>query len=124
METARIDQWVWAVRIYKTRSLATAACRGGHVRLNGQPVKAATPVKVGDRVRIRSKDHERDLEVTRVIDKRVGAQVAVTCFIDHSPQLSPRTDEPVAMFAVRDRGAGKPTKRERRELDRLRGRRR
>lgn len=124
METARIDQWVWAVRLYKTRSLATSACRGGHVRLNGQPVKAAAPVKVGDRVRIRSKDHERDLEVTRVVTKRVGAPIAVTCYVDHSPQPARQEAEPVAMFAVRERGSGKPTKRERRELDRLRGRRR
>lgn len=123
MDTVRIDQWVWAVRLYKTRSMATAACRGGHVRVNGQSVKAATAVKVGDRVRVRSKERERDLEVIRVIGKRVGAPIAVTCYIDHSPPPSPEVAEPQAMFAVRERGAGKPTKRERRELDRLRGRR-
>lgn len=122
VDSARIDQWVWAVRLYRTRSLATEACRGGHIRLNGKTVKAATPVTVGDRIRIRSKGGERDLEVTQVIAKRVGAPIAATCFIDHSPPLARAAAEPEALFAVRERGAGKPTKRERRQLDRLRGR--
>ena len=112
-----MDIWLWAVRLYKTRSAATAACRGGHVRVNRATAKAATPLKVGDRVEA-FVERERILEVAVVIDKRVGAAVAATCLIDHSPPVPvAKRESPVF---VRERGAGRPTKRERRELDHLR----
>lgn len=119
-EQARVDQWLWAVRIFKTRTEATEACRGGHVRVNGVPAKAATPVRVGDRVTARFHGWERVLEVARVIDKRVGASVAAECLVDHSP---PRPSRDEVAFG-RDAGAGRPTKRDRRQVDRLRGGRR
>jgi ribosome-associated heat shock protein Hsp15 len=106
----------------KTRSDAAAACRGGHVKVNGKAAKPATPVKVGDRIEAHLHDRERILEVTTLIVKRVGAAVAVDCFVDHSPP-PPEREVDVPVFQ-RDRGAGRPTKRDRRELDRLRGRRR
>lgn len=115
-----MDSWLWAVRLFKTRSLATAACRAGHVRVNGERVKAAQPVRVGDEVRVRVAGVERILEVRKVIAKRVGAPVAVGSFIDNSPPPPPR--EEVALAPRRDRGAGRPTKRERRDIKRLRGR--
>jgi ribosome-associated heat shock protein Hsp15 len=106
----------------KTRSDVATACRGGHVKVNGKAAKPATPVKLGDRIEAHLHDRERIVEVTKLIVKRVGAAVAVDCFVDHSPAPPDRvTDVPVFQ---RDRGAGRPTKRERRELDRLRGRRR
>jgi len=108
---------VWGVRVYKTRSAATAACRGGHVRVNRAAAKASTPVKVGDRVQA-FVERERIFEVVTVIDKRVGAAVAAMCLIDHSPPAPVVKREPRVF--VRERGAGRPTKRERRELDRLR----
>lgn len=120
-ESTRVDRWVWAVRLAKTRSAATAACRGGHVRVNGKPIKPATLVRVGDEVRVMIGSRERIVEVTKIIEKRVGASVAAECLIDRSPPPPPR--EFVAPVAVRDRGSGRPTKRERRQLDRLRGRR-
>lgn len=89
--------------------------------INGQSVKPASPVSVGDRVVARLHRRERDVEVRRVIAKRVGAAVAADCFVDHSPP-PPERDEPRPLFAVRDRGAGRPTKRDRRRIDRLRGR--
>jgi ribosome-associated heat shock protein Hsp15 len=104
--------------MFKTRSLAAAACRGGHVEVNDRAAKAATTVRVGDRVSARLEHRTRDLEVTRLIDKRVGPPVAVTCFIDHSPPPEPRE----ADFVHRDPGAGRPTKRDRRQINRLRGR--
>ena len=122
IESARVDQWLWSVRMTKTRSDAAAACRGGHVKVNGKAAKPATPVKVGDRVEAYLHDRERILEVTTLIVKRVGAAVAVDCFVDHSPPV-PEREVDVPVFQ-RDRGAGRPTKRDRRELDRLRGRRR
>jgi ribosome-associated heat shock protein Hsp15 len=105
------------VRLYKTRSAATAACRGGHVRVNRSPAKASTTVKVGDRVEV-FVERERVLEVVAVRDKRVGAAVAATCFIDHSPPAPVVRREPRVF--VREAGAGRPTKRERRQIDRLR----
>ncbi|OAZ39006.1 MULTISPECIES: RNA-binding S4 domain-containing protein [Microbacterium] len=112
----RVDSWLWAVRIYKTRSAATTACRAGHVRVNGERVKASQSVKPGDELRVRIAGFDRILVVRQTLTKRVGAPVAATALEDRTP---PR--EPMAMLAVRDRGAGRPTKRERREIDRLRG---
>jgi ribosome-associated heat shock protein Hsp15 len=117
IDTTRVDVWLWAVRLYKTRSAATAACRGGHVRVNRGAAKASTSVKVGDRVEA-FVERVRILEVAVVIDKRVGAQVAATCLVDHSPPVPVVKREPRVF--VRVRGTGRPTKRERRELDRLR----
>ena len=120
LESTRADRWLWAVRAYRTRALAASACQGGHVRVNGAPAKPATTVRVGDRVTARVGDRERVLEVVRVIDKRVGAALAAECVVDHSPP--PPARDRVAPAGVRDAGAGRPTKRDRRALDRLRGR--
>jgi len=119
MATTRVDRLLWAIRIYKTRSLATAACRAGHVKIGGTTVKASHVVTAGDRIRVTVGDIVRDLEVTEIITQRVAAAIAATCFVDHSPP-PPRTEVTVAPFA-RDRAAGRPTKRDRRQLDRLRG---
>jgi ribosome-associated heat shock protein Hsp15 len=112
-----VDRWLWAVRLTKTRSDAAAACRGGHVRVNDRPAKPATTVVPGDEVRTRVGDQSRVVEVVRVIQKRVGAPEAVMCFIDRTPKPPPEAANPVAR---RERGAGRPTKRERRVLDKFR----
>ncbi|MEC3914251.1 RNA-binding S4 domain-containing protein [Nocardia sp. CDC160] len=117
---ARVDSWTWAVRIFKTRSAAAAACRAGHVRVNGVPVKPAHNLKPGDEIRVRVNGLERIAIVEQLITKRVGAAVAVQCMIDKSPP--PPDPQLVALMPRRDRGAGRPTKRERRETDRLLGR--
>jgi ribosome-associated heat shock protein Hsp15 len=118
MEATRVDRWLWAVRLYKTRSMATDACRGGHVEVNGSPAKPATNVKAGDRVTAKIDGWERILDVVRIIDKRVGAPIAAECLVDRSPER-PRS-EFVAPLFTRDPSAGRPTKRDRRQLDRLR----
>ncbi|WP_295778944.1 RNA-binding S4 domain-containing protein [uncultured Microbacterium sp.] len=115
--SVRIDAWLWAVRVYKTRSAATTACRAGHVRVGGEKAKAAQAVRVGDEIRVRIAGFDRILVVRQLLTKRVGAPIAALAAEDRTP---PR--EPVAQLAVRDRGAGRPTKRERRDIDRLRGR--
>ncbi|MGW4089819.1 RNA-binding S4 domain-containing protein [Nocardia sp. NPDC004750] len=117
---ARVDSWTWAVRLFKTRSAAAEACRGGHVRVNGATVKPAQPVRPGDEVRVRAGGIERIVIVERIVTKRVGAPIAAQCLIDRSPPPPPR--EILASMPRRDRGAGRPTKRERRETDRLMGR--
>ena len=120
-EPVRIDAWIWAVRLLKTRSLAADACRGGHVKVNGEAVKPSVLVVPGDRVRLWANHREYIVEVTKTVKKRVGAPVARKCYIDHSPPPPPK--EILASMPMRDRGAGRPTKRDRRQLDRLRGRR-
>ena len=120
MESVRIDSWVWAVRLAKTRSQATAACRAGHVRVNGQAAKAAMPVRVGDEVRVRLHGFDRIYRVTGLATKRGSAAEAAKHFEDLTPPPPPRLERPAAI--LRDPGAGRPSKRERRELDRLRGR--
>ena len=118
-ESVRVDSWIWAVRLVKTRSMGATACRGGHVRVNGERVKPAYAVRVGDEVRLRHAGRERIVVVRRLIRKRVGPPVAVECYKDNSPPPPPR--EAVAPAGVRDRGTGRPTKRDRREMERLRG---
>ncbi|OBC05068.1 RNA-binding protein S4 [Mycobacterium sp. 852013-50091_SCH5140682] len=119
MSSVRVDSWIWAVRITKTRSAAAAACRAGHVRVNNVTAKPAQLVSSGDEVRVRIDGRERIVEVLRPIAKRVGAAIVPECLIDRTPPPPPR--EIVAAVPVRDRGTGRPTKRERRQLDRLRG---
>ena len=118
--TARIDSWIWAVRLIKSRSLATAACRAGHVRINGDKVKASQSVRVGDEVRVRETGFDKVVVVRRLLVKRVSAPIALECYTDNTPPPPPR--EEIALAPMRDRGAGRPTKRERRELEKLRGR--
>ncbi|MFJ2235514.1 RNA-binding S4 domain-containing protein [Streptomyces sp. NPDC087859] len=118
-ETVRIDSWIWSVRLVKTRSAGATACKGGHVRVNGDRVKPAHSLRVGDEVRLVHEGRERIVVVKRLIRKRVGAPVAVQCYVDNSPPPPPR--EAVAPAGIRDRGTGRPTKRDRRDMERLRG---
>ena len=85
IDSVRIDQWLHAVRITKTRSDAAAACRGGHVRINGEAAKPSSRVKVGDHVEARVNQRERIVDVLKVITTRVGAAIAAGCFDDRSP---------------------------------------
>jgi ribosome-associated heat shock protein Hsp15 len=117
-QTGRVDSWIWSVRLASTRSVASAACRAGHVRVNEVRVKPAHPVQAGDEVRLRFAGRERVVVVQRVISKRVGAPVAAKCYVDNSPPVPPREE----VVAVRDRGTGRPTKRERRSIEKLLGR--
>ena len=107
--------------MHKTRSQATAACTGGHVKVNGASAKPATPVKVGDRVDVFVHDRARSFEVVRIIEKRVGPALAAECVVDHSPPPPPKEERVVPLFS-REPGTGRPTKRDRRTLDRFRSR--
>ncbi|MDN4477759.1 RNA-binding S4 domain-containing protein [Demequina lignilytica] len=119
-ESVRVDAWTWAVRMYKSRSQATAAVKAGHVRVDGERAKPSTAVVPGATVEIRGLDRLRVLEVRQLLVKRVSAPLAQAAYLDHSPPPPPR--EKAGVFGVRERGAGRPTKKERRQLDRLRGR--
>lgn len=118
--SVRVDSWAWAVRLFKTRSAASDACKAGHLKVNGDRAKPAQPVRVGDEVRAFVGGTERIYIARRLIVKRVSAAAAADCFEDRTPPPPPRTETPATV--VRDRGAGRPTKRERRVLDQLRGR--
>ena len=116
-DETRIDRWLCAVRLVKTRPDATQLCDGGHVRVNGNAAKPSTKVRAGDRVDALIAGRERIIEVVRPIESRVGAPVAATCYVDHSPPPVVTEVRP-GIMAVR--GEGRPTKRLRRELERLR----
>lgn len=92
------------------------------MKINGKAAKPSSPVAAGDEIVAFLNRRERIVEVTRVISKRVGAGVAAECFVDRSPP-PPERDELQPLFAVRERGTGRPTKRDRRRIDELRGRR-
>jgi ribosome-associated heat shock protein Hsp15 len=115
-DQTRIDRWLCAVRLVKTRPLATQLCEGGHVLVNGSPAKPSTKVRAGDRVEALIADRERVVEIVRPIESRVGAPAAATCYVDHSPPVVPQAEPGM----TRIRGEGRPGKRLRRELDRLR----
>src|SRR3954463_8026215 len=87
------DVWLWAVRVYKTRSLATAACRAGHVSVNGERVKPSHAVRIGDEVRARGA-HEKILAVPALLEKRGSAALAATAVDDRTPPPPPRVDTP------------------------------
>lgn len=114
----RADVWLWSTRVYKTRSLAAQACKGGHIRVNDEVAKPATKIRVGDTVRARIRGFDRILTVTRLINKRVGAPIARQCYDDLTPQ---RPKVYLPRVGYREPGSGRPTKKERRQLDRLRG---
>jgi len=115
-DETRIDRWLCAVRLVKTRPLATQLCEGGHVLVNGSAARPSTRVRTGYRVEARIADRDRIVEVVRPIESRVGAAVAATCYVDHSPPVV--RDQGPAIKVIR--GEGRPSKRLRRELDRLR----
>ncbi len=119
----RVDRWLWSVRLAPSRSAATQACAAGRVQVNDEPTKPARRVRIDDVVSVQ---RDRRLIVVRVgelIDRRVGAPVAVTCYEDLSPPPPDRDDPSLGgPVAGRTRGAGRPTKRDRRRIDRWRGR--
>jgi ribosome-associated heat shock protein Hsp15 len=86
-DTVRVDKWLWAVRLFKTRSLAAKECSGGKIKRSGAPLKPAAQIKIGDRLEVPAADntHKRILEVTRLLDKRVSASLAQDAFTDHTP---------------------------------------
>ena len=122
VDKVRLDSWLWAVRLFPTRSRAAAACKAGHVQVNGQRAKPASGVAVGDQIRVQGQHRERIVQVEQLLVKRVGAALAVLAYQDFSPPAPSKTSPEVSGVAVRDRGTGRPTKSQRRQLDRLRGR--
>ena len=119
LTSVRIDKWLWAARMFKTRSSASTACSAGHVKLEGVSVKASKAVKPGDEIHVVTPGGPRVLEVAALGDRRGPATVAQTLYVDHTPAPPPKDKQ--VMEGLRERGAGRPTKRDIRDLRKLRG---
>lgn len=121
MEEVRIDKYLWSIRAYKTRSEATTACNGGKVRLNGSDVKPSKAVKVGDVIVVRKGAVTYTYKVLDLIDKRQGAKLVSEFAENLTPQEElDKLRAPVETFFLkRDRGTGRPTKKDRRQMDSL-----
>ncbi|MDY3062659.1 MAG: RNA-binding S4 domain-containing protein [Bacteroidaceae bacterium] len=119
MMNARIDKWLWASRIFKTRSIAADACKNGRVTMNGSRVKASHMVKEGDVVEVRKPPVTYSFRILKAIEKRVGAKMLNEIFENITPpdQYELLEMNRVAGFIDRARGTGRPTKKERRALD-------
>ena len=120
-DSIRVDKWLWAARVFKTRSLAATACDGGKVDINAEAAKPARRVRPGDRIEVTLlRGRRRILKVTTVGDRRGSAEAARQLYEDLTPPEPPRARQAPPPF--RAPGAGRPTKRERRDIERLRGR--
>ena len=121
MEKVRVDKWLWAVRIYKSRSKASDACRSGKIKIEDKAVKPSYELEAGLIIHARKNGFDLQFEVLQLLDKRVSAKLAAPCYNDLTPadELNKYKDWFVGKSAAerRIRGAGRPTKRERRELD-------
>jgi len=117
----RMDKWLWAVRLYKTRSVAATACSSGKVRIGGHPVKPARSVRTGEVIEAVTGDVKRTVEVLSLIDRRVSASIAVGCYKDLTPasELQKRRFPNFPPVFLRPKGSGRPTKKERRVIDDL-----
>jgi len=120
-EKLRIDKYLWAIRAFKTRSISTEACKAGRIKLDGNNLKASHIVKIGEVYTVQKGSDKKIIEVIELLDRRVDAKTAVNFYKD----LTPVEDTPAykSMFHTanlsRDRGTGRPTKKDRREIDDL-----
>lgn len=119
MEAVRVDKYLWATRLYKTRSLASEACRTGHVRMNGQPLKPSHEVKVGEVYEVAVEQLHKVVQVKELLGNRVGAGLVANYLVDRTPQEEYDRIQFARQycFEKRDRGVGRPTKRDRREIE-------
>ncbi len=123
LEKVRVDRWLWAVRVFKTRGDAADACKGGKVEIGGENVKPSRPVRVGETVNVTKDGVLREFKVLGLLLKRVGAKVVAGFVEDLTPpeRLEERRETVAQVVLRREAGSGRPTKRERRDLERLFG---
>ena len=120
--TTRIDKWLWVVRIYKTRSIATAACAGGKVNIDGNTVKASRMVRKGDIIQVRKRVIKYEYKVLKIAEKRMGAKLVPDFLEDITPEeeLDKLESAHKQPLQTREKGQGRPTKKERRVMDKVR----
>lgn len=118
-ETARIDKWLWAARIFKTRSIASDACKNGRVTIGGVTMKPSRSVKVGDVVSVKKPPITYSFKVLKTIEQRVGAKLVPEIYenVTEAKQYELLEMSRISGFVDRARGTGRPTKKERRALD-------
>ncbi len=120
-EKIRLDKWLWSVRIFKTRSKSAEECRSGHVKLESKTLKPSYLVGTGDTLFVKRNGYNMVYRVTKLISKRVGAPIAITCYEDLTPadELNKFQDWFIgkARGEFRQKGEGRPTKKERRDID-------
>lgn len=126
MDKVRIDKWLWSVRIFRSRTIATDACKAGKVQVNKTVVKPSAMVSVGDLVVVKKEGFNFQFRVLQLIEKRVGAPIAVTCYVDITPEEEKNKYKSWFLNGMvgtegREKGAGRPTKKERREMDDFKG---
>ena len=121
--TTRIDKWLWVVRIYKTRSIATKACAGGKVKIEGNTVKASRMVRKGDIIQVRKRVIKYEYKVLKIAEKRMGAKLVPDFLEDITPEeeLDKLESAHKQPLHTREKGQGRPTKKERRVMDKLQG---
>ena len=121
LEKVRVDKWLWSIRMFKTRTAATDACNSGKVKLDGTRIKPSQLVKIGDELQFAQNGDVKILKVIKLIDKRVGAPIAITCYEDKSPPSIHDQSQPsfFYQYEIRDRGVGRPTKKDRRDIERF-----
>ena len=118
-EDVRVDKWLWAVRIYKTRSQATEACRKGHVSIGNLPVKPSRSVHIDEVVKVRKSPVQRSFKILALAEKRMSAKLTAGYLEDVTPpeELEIQEMQKNMRWITRDPGTGRPTKKDRRELD-------
>lgn len=121
MDTTRIDKYLWAIRVYKTRTEATEACKGGKIDVNGADIKPSREVKAGDIISVRKGSVHYSYKVLAPLEKRVGAKEVDKYVANLTPESEiAKLHAPVETFFIkRDRGMGRPTKKDRRQMDSL-----
>lgn len=121
MEKVRIDKWLWSVRIFKSRTISTDACKESKVKVNGETAKASQLIQTGDRIEVKKEGFNFQFRVIQLIEKRVGAPIAITCYEDLTPpeELNKYKEWFVGKAGAeyRDKGTGRPTKKDRREIE-------
>ena len=121
MDTIRIDSWLWTVRLFKTRSQATAACKGGKIKIGGQNAKASRDVKVDDVIEIQLQSIKRKVKIIKLVKSRVAAKLVPELIKDLTPPEEYEKQEMINLLnkEKRDRGTGRPTKKDRRTISKL-----
>lgn len=121
MDAIRIDKWLWAVRLYKTRSKATEACQLGKVKIDGKLVKPSRDIKTGDTIEVNIEQIKKTIKVTGIIKTRVSATLAAENMQDLTPpeEYERIKTARLSRYEIRDRGVGRPTKKERRLIDKI-----
>jgi len=121
LEEIRIDKWLWAVRLYKTRSIATEACKAGRIKIDGVAVKPSRTIHKGTIIEVFQPPMQKTIEVKELLKNRVGAKLVENYIVDHTPEEEYEKLQLIKEMRTewRNRGTGRPTKKDRRDIDRL-----